>query len=103
MASYVVNASRMWFNGITEAKQECGGHHVWSMQAEYDLIALLKPSKSARMQAEYDLMALLKPSKSAWTASIMVNASRMWFNGITEAKQECVYGIMWGQCKQNMI
>ena len=46
------------------------------------------------MQAEYDLMALLKPSKSAWTASCVVNASTMRFNGITEAKQEYVEGIM---------
>ena len=56
---------------------------MWPVQAESDLMALLKPSKSAWTasclvkQAEYDLMALLKPSKGAWTASYVVSASRV--------------------------
>ena len=55
------------------------------------------------VNAECDLMELLKPSKSTWLPSCVVNASTMRFSGITEAKQECVDGIMCGQCKQNMI
>ena len=82
---------------------------MWSMQAECDLMAKLKPSKNGWtpscmvIASRMSFNGITEAKQECVEGIMLVNASRMRFNGITEAKQECVDDIMCGKCKQNVI